>query len=124
MACSSEPGTSVYKLNFYLKHKSCFPLVSANKKLPTYGFLIDIFGEYGEESDLLLKKFKDHYPEIYIGRPDRFYNTMKRIVTPTLPSSKGKSCSVGLGPQLAAYRERLWEPRLRNISKISGMYTM
>ena len=40
--------------------------VSANKKLPTYGFLIDLFGEYGEEPDKLLEKFKDNYPEIYI----------------------------------------------------------
>ena len=98
--------------------------VSANKKLPTYGFLIDLFGEYGEEPDKLLEKFKDNYPEIYIGRLDRFYNTMKRIVTPTLPSFKDKTCPVVLGPQLASYRKKLWKPRLRNTSKIGGMYTM
>ena len=53
------------------------------RKTPTYGELIDLFEEtarvhdYSEIADHLVFKFKNLYPEIYIGRPRRFFETVQ-----------------------------------------------
>lgn len=91
--------------------------------MPTYGCLIDLHKKYGDNRDKprLIKAFKAQYPNIYIGRPDRFHNTITRIVLPTIPTA-GKSGSIS---DLAAYRAKVWKPRLRNTTKISaGMFTL
>lgn len=85
----------------------------------TYGELIDLFDE-ALDSDDLCAKFKSRYPEIKIGR--RFYDTVSRIASPTKPSLTGK-CSI-TGTQLATYRRRTWEPRIRNDSGKSRMYVL
>ena len=83
---------------------------------PTYGDLIDIFEESELEcpnsEELLCSKFKTLYPNIYIGRPRRFYETVLCIVAPTKPSLRGE-CKL-FGSLLSSYRKRIWEPRIRN----------
>ncbi len=51
--------------------------------MPTYGDMIDYFKEYEHDSEKLLSKVKEDYPNLYIGRKDRFYETVKRIIAPT-----------------------------------------
>lgn len=81
---------------------------------PTYGDLIDLFEETEHEcrgnEDLLCTKFRMIYPDI--GRPRRFYETVKRIVAPTQPSLRGESRLSG--SPLSSYRRRTWQPRIRN----------
>ena len=83
----------------------------------TYGELIDYIDECEDDPKRLLSKFKDTYPSIYIGRADRFYETVRRIVAPTRPSLRG-GCSLS-DLQIAAYRKRIWKPRIHNTSKFS-----
>ena len=86
--------------------------------IPSYGSLIDIFLKAKETdctSDSLLLQFKEHYPHVYIGRPDRFMRTVERIVAPTLPSILGKEKLSG--DALEEYRKKSWYPRIRNPPK-------
>lgn len=78
---------------------------------PTYGELIDLF-EVTTSADDLYEKFHDQYPNIKVGRVDRFFDTVSRITAPTKPSLTGK-CSL-TGSPLISYRKRHWEPRIRN----------
>ena len=81
-----------------------------------YGFLIDIHEKYyNEGSELIIREVKRAYPEVYIGRNDRFLKTIQRIVSPTLPSSNGK-VSIS-GDSVDNYRRKIWIPRTRNFSK-------
>ena len=88
---------------------------------PTYGELIDLFEETECEcphsEDLLCSKFKKLYPNIYIGRPRRFYDTVLRIVAPTRPSLRAESKLTG--SPLSSYRKRIWSPRIRRLSIVS-----
>ena len=88
---------------------------------PSYGELIDLFEEtkHGGE-EFLCSKFRNLYPEIYIGRPRRFYETVQRIAAPTKASLRGESKLQG--SQLASYRKRSWEPRIRNQPKTGKSY--
>ncbi len=88
--------------------------------LPTYGFLIDAYHEHNGNRDKLIELFRAEYPDIYIRRPDCLYRTIERIVFPTIPTAgKRAVCS---GSQLLNYRKRLWKPRLRNTTRICGMF--
>ena len=81
-----------------------------------YGFLIDVHEKYyNEGSELIIREVKRAYPEVYIGRNDRFLKTIQRIVSPTLPSINGK-VSIS-GDSLDNYRRKIWIPRTRNFSK-------
>ena len=90
---------------------------------PTHGELIDLFAEVEKTSPsdgvLLSSKLHELYPNIPIGRPARFYDTVQRIVGPIRPSLRGeaKLC----GSPLASYRRRVREPRLRNSAAL-GMH--
>ena len=79
----------------------------ATHKKPTYGELIDLFNKCPDNNE-----YREQYPKIYIGRPRRFYETVKRIVAPTQPSLRGGSKISG--SSLSTYRKRIWEPRIRN----------
>ena len=48
-----------------------------------------------------------------------------RIVLPTIPTraAGGRSGYISDPHDLPAYRAKLWTPRLRNTTKISGMYS-
>ena len=82
-----------------------------------YGFLIDIYHKYHDDGDSqVINEIKRVYPSVYIGRNDRFIKTIQRIVSPTIPSIKGK-VSISEGQALDRYREKIWIPRIRNLSK-------
>ncbi len=88
-------------------------------QLPTYGELIDLFEEVEKEhfndENVLCQQFKDLYPDVTIGRPRRFFETVKRLIAPVRPSLRG---TVSLtGSALASYRRRVWVPRVRNAAK-------
>lgn len=88
--------------------------VQLASKTPSYGYLIDLLEECSScdsVSDALYDKFRKAYPQIKIGRQDRFYETVKRIAAPTKPSLRGESKLCG--PSLLNYRETLWIPRIR-----------
>ena len=68
--------------------------------------------ECPNSEELLCSKFKRLYPNIYIGRPRRFYETVSRIIAPTKPSLRGE-CKLS-GSPLSSYQKRIWEPRIRN----------
>lgn len=92
---------------------------------PTYGELIDLFEEVKHRSPndehLLVSEFVKKFPNIPIGRPRRFYETISRLVAPTQPSAIGDPKLIG--SPLATYRKRTWEPRIRNTLK-SGEYIL
>ena len=66
-----------------------------------------------EESESIMKtlfdKFSKLYPHISIGRPSRFYDTVKRIAAPTKPSLAGPNKLSG--SPLVSYRKRVWIPK-------------
>ena len=101
--------------------------MSANKG-PTYGELLEMLKRaerkasqsHGCTSQLLLNELKGSYPDIPIGRPGRFLDTVKRIAAPTL-TGKGK---LG-GTPLRSYLKRQWSPRIRNTTtQGSLMYSL
>ena len=47
-----------------------------------------------------------------MGRPNRLYDTVRRIAAPTQPSLRGSSKISG--SDLEAYRSKIWVPRIRN----------
>ena len=79
------------------------------------------FDECKDDPERLLSKFKGTYPFVYVGCADHFYETITRIVAPTRPSLRG-GCSLS-DLQIAAYRKRIWKPRIHNTSKL-GMSCM
>ena len=80
-----------------------------------YGFLIDAYHAHDGDSLKVIAEVKSTYPSVYIGRKDRFIQTIKRIISPTIPSIKGKISIEG--DALLLYREKIWRPRIRNFSK-------
>ena len=57
---------------------------------PMYGELIDLYEQTEHEAgldidfaDYLVQKFKNIYPDIYIGCPKQFYERLQQIVAPT-----------------------------------------
>lgn len=84
----------------------------------TYGDIITLFEECEQvkpgDKDHLCYVFGKIYPNIHIGRPGRFYDTVLRIIAPTQSSIRGgRSLNRS---QLASYRKRLWTPRIRGQS--------
>ena len=86
---------------------------------PTYGDLIDLLKDSEDCVDkstsvpeVLYAKFQHAYPHVSIGRPKRFYDTVKRIAAPTQSSLRGDSKLSG--SPLVAYRSKEWVPRTRN----------
>lgn len=79
-----------------------------------YGHLIDLFMEYGDSASLF-QRFVDEYPHVYVGRADRFYRTVSRIVAPCMPSILGGKVTL-TGESLEIYRKKIWIPRIRNLS--------
>ena len=67
--------------------------------------------------DLLYSEICARYPKISVSRPTRLYDTVKRIVVPTRPSLRGAAKLSG--SPLAAYRKRVWKPRIRT----QGIYS-
>ena len=51
-----------------------------------------------------------------MSRPTRFFDAVQRIVGPTRPSLRGSAKLTG--SPLASYRRRVWQPRVRNTSKM------
>lgn len=95
--------------------ESCPVAVEVNKpeaNKPTYGELIDLFMEC-EGPDILLRK---KFPNLRVGRPGHFYETVSRIAAPTKRTKL-------IGSPLSTYRKRLWEPRVRNI-RSRGMHLL
>ena len=84
----------------------------------TYGDIITLF-ELCEQAnpgdkDYLCREFERAYPNIHIGRPGRFYDTVLRIIAPTQSSIRGgRSLN---GSQLNSYCKRIWTPRIRGQS--------
>ena len=81
-----------------------------------YGFLIDIYQKYNATPDQMLEEVKTaYYPGVYIGRTDRFCNTVRRIVAPTIPSILNGKVTLS-GDSLLRYRNKIWMPKIRNTS--------
>ena len=80
-----------------------------------YGFLIDIYQKYNATPDQMLEEVKTAYPGVYIGRTDRFCNTVRRIVAPTIPSILNGKVTLS-GDSLLRYRNKIWMPKIRNTS--------
>ena len=85
-------------------------------KRPTYGEMIDLFTEVEQQSNenivnTLFDKFIKLYPNVMIGRPSRFCDTVKRIAAPTRPSLTGPSKVSG--SPLVSYRKRIWVPKVQ-----------
>lgn len=96
-------------------------LYSTNILMATHGELIELlyFAESKcekhndiELSELLVTLFKERHPSIYIGRPRRFLDTVRRIAAPTRPSMIGESKIDG--DCLRAYMKKTWKPKIRN----------
>ncbi len=87
--------------------------------MATYGELIELLHvaelRYVEEdvelSELVVTLFKKRYPSIYIGRPSRFLDTLRRIALPTRPHVVGKQLN---GDSLRSYLKQIWSPKIRN----------
>ena len=91
----------------------------ATSNNPTYGDLIDIFERHeGEKhaTELIFSEVRRRYPCVSVSRPTRFFDTVRRIVGPTRPSLRGTAKLTG--SPLASYRRRVWEPRIRNTSRM------
>ena len=85
---------------------------------PQYGELIDLYQELEEESNLqdsLFSELSSRYPHLNLSRPTRVLDSIKRIIAPTRPSLRGPAKVTGSG--LAAYRNRVWRPRIRTSVK-------
>ena len=66
----------------------------------------------------LFDKFSKLYPNVMIGRPSRFCDTVKRKAAPTIPSLIGPSKLSG--SPLVSYRKRIWIPKVQQ----QGSYVM
>ena len=69
--------------------------------------------------DVLSSEIRVRFPGVPVGRPSRFYDTVKRIVGPTKPSVRGPPKLVG--SPLASYRKRVWEPRIRTTGIVKNV---
>ena len=91
----------------------------ASKAHPTYGELLMYLKDAELEATtrnesvaiLLEAKLHSNYPTVYVGRPGRFMDTVRRIAAPTQASSIG--CRKLEGEALASYIKRTWKPRIR-----------
>ena len=79
--------------------------------LPTYGELIDLFGEFGSDQHLLCTEISKRFPSVSVKRPSHLVDTITRIIALTKPALNG---TLKLsGSPLCSYRQRIWEPRVR-----------
>ena len=85
---------------FQLDHLNVnYDYISSAYKKPTYGELIDLLEEVEQESpnneSLLYSKFQVLYPNIYVGHPRRFYETLTCLAAPTKSSLREKVSLTG-----------------------------
>ena len=107
-----------------VQHLQNFEVMATRSRGIPYGFLIDVYEKYcNEDSEVMVNEVKSIYPDVYIGRNDRFVKTMQRIVSPTLPSILDGQVSI-TGNSLDSYRKKKWIPRIRNLSKESYIIFM
>jgi len=88
-------------------------------KMPSYGEMIDLLSDVEKSCidvpETLCTQFRNLYPHIPIGRPDRFHDTVQRLAAPTRPSLRGPSRLQG--SPLVTYRKRIWNPKINNKPK-------
>lgn len=82
--------------------------------------MIDLLAEVEQEesyniANALFDRFSKLHPNVVLGRPSRFYDTVKRIAAPTKPSLVGPSKLSG--SPLVSYRKRVWVPKVQTQSK-------
>ena len=86
------------------------------EKFPTYQELIELLN--GAESvtegalstaELVAEEFRQRYPHVYIGRPGRFLETIRRISGPIINQRLNAS-------SMKSYLKRQWKPRIRNVT--------
>ena len=115
MAFATRSGEIFLKFQLNCMISKTLSILAYQK--PTYGELIDLLEEVDVENpndeNLLYSKFKALYPNIYVGRPRRFYETVSRLAAPTKNSLRGNASLTG--SPLGSYRKRVWQPRLRNL---------
>jgi hypothetical protein len=78
---------------------------------PSYGELIDLYSNC-DDAEVLKANFYKLYPDIKIGRADRFDHRLKQIASPAQVSILGECAFIG--DDLLRYREKIWNPRIRN----------
>ena len=114
MACYTSTKQACIHALIY--HDVTFLRVVKIEKFPTYQELISLLNDAESVTDgvlstaeLVAEEFRLWYPHIYIGRPRRFLETMKRIsgliVNQKLNESSEKS-----------YLKRQWKPRITNVT--------
>ena len=86
------------------------------EKLPTYQELIELLNDAESTTggalstaELVAEEFKQRCPHIYIGRPGRFLETIKRISGPIINHKLDESSNT-------SYLKRQWKPRIRNVT--------
>ena len=78
--------------------------------------MIDLLAEVEQEEsesipNALFDRFSTLNPNVVLGRPSRFYDTVKRIAAPTKPSLVRPSKLSG--SSLVSYRKRIWAPKVQ-----------
>ena len=111
-------------MHSYILHILCYKHIATKK--PTYGEMIDLLTEVEQQDsenivNTLFDKFIKLYPNVMIGRPGRFYDSVKRIAAPTRPSLVGPSKLSG--SPLASYRKRIWVPKVQQAQGNESMRT-
>jgi len=86
------------------------------EKFPTYQELIELLNDAESVTEGVLstaehvaEEFRTRYPHIYIGRPGRFLETIKRISGPIVNHKLNISSR-------KSYLKRQWKPRIRNVT--------
>jgi len=84
------------------------------EKFPTYKELIELLNDAESvaesalsPAELVAEEFRQCYPHIYIGRPGRFLETIRRIAGPITNQRLNASSQ-------RSYLKRQWKPRIRN----------
>ena len=73
----------------------------------------------GSTAQLITDELYHKYPNIYVGRPRHFLDTVKWIAAPTIQPLTGKGKLEGT--PLKSYLKRQWSPRIRNTT-VQGSY--
>ena len=103
---------------------------SGNEIVITYGDLIDLYNIASTRAeqcgslcvkDLFIELFYESFPSYHLtSRPERFIETVERIVAPTKSSLRGPPKLSD--SSLLSYRHRIWKPRVGNPR--AGQYGM
>ena len=110
---TSTKQTCIHALIY---HDVTFLRVVKIEKFPTYQELISLLNDAESVIDgvlstaeLVVEEFRLRYPHIYIGRPRRFLETIKRISGPIVNQKLNESSE-------KSYLKRQWKPRIRNVT--------